>query len=281
MAEYLIQSESLTAIADKVRALNGTEDAMSLDDMATHIKGTNDEVDSQADLLTQAVMSLNNKIIKNVCPSPLINIDMANNGVNIGSGGETYNCTVGNNGTFSNGKFVIDGSGSLTIPAGFMNGTEQWTVAVAIDNWEPSTTAKFGRFMRGNKDVPSVFYSLDGTCIMFKLTNATLFHSTAKWYDPDFFSTKDGTIDTALTFDIPKDSKTIIAFRNDGSTFTMWVNGEAKIARDSRHYVSSYYASTFSLGDNANIGYSLAHLECSMLKAWNYALTDAEMSVIS
>lgn len=385
MAEYLIQSEDLVAIADKIRVLSGTKDTMSLEDMSNKVndanvsmeaaftalsnKGINIpdganigdiadligsvetqlpelsnpaiasdllvnkelidengnvvigtmmdngvitftmdgidvksmtipagytsggtvsldntidyETDVQADLLAQAITTLNNKVITTVCPLPLIDIDMLNNGVNIGSGGASYNGTVKNNGAFSDGKFITNGSGSLTIPTDFMNGTGSWTIAVAIDSWQPSTTAKFGRFMRGNKDVPSIFYSLAASNNMFKLAGGTMFHNMSKWYDPDFFTTTDGTTNTALLFDIATDSKTIIAFRNDGSCITMWINGEEKIARASSYYTSSYYASTFSIGDNANVGYSLAHLECSMFKAWDSALTDAEMSVIS
>lgn len=239
------------------------------------------ETGVQADLLAQAITTLNNKVITTVCPLPLIDIDMLNNGVNIGSGGASYNGTVKNNGAFSDGKFITNGSGSLTIPTDFMNGTGSWTIAVAIDSWTASATAKFGRFMRGNKDVPSIFYSLNGGKNMFKLTNATIFKSDCLWYDMDFFTTNDGTDSTALVMDIANDEKTIIAFRNDGNNITMWVNGEAKIARKSSNYTSSYYASTFSIGDNANVGYSLTHLECSMLKAWNFALTDTEMSLIS
>jgi hypothetical protein len=41
MAEMLIQSENLTSIADEIRVLSGTEDAMSLDLMESHIGEAN------------------------------------------------------------------------------------------------------------------------------------------------------------------------------------------------------------------------------------------------
>ena len=61
MAEMLIQSESLTSIADKIRVLSGTEDAMGLDDMAEHVGEANEEVGSQADLIAQIATALEGK----------------------------------------------------------------------------------------------------------------------------------------------------------------------------------------------------------------------------
>lgn len=51
----------MTAIADEIRTLSGTTEAMGLDAMATHIGEANDEVDSQVELLAQAVASLEGK----------------------------------------------------------------------------------------------------------------------------------------------------------------------------------------------------------------------------
>ena len=61
MAEMLIQSENLTAIADKIRVLSGTENAMGLDAMATYVGTANDDVGTQTDLLAQAVAALEGK----------------------------------------------------------------------------------------------------------------------------------------------------------------------------------------------------------------------------
>lgn len=60
MAEYLVKEESLTAIADQIRILSGTGEAMSLDEMATNVGEANTEVDSQADLIVQIKSAVDN-----------------------------------------------------------------------------------------------------------------------------------------------------------------------------------------------------------------------------
>lgn len=54
-------NSKMTAIADAIRELSGTTDTMGLDAMATHIGDANDEVDSQVELLAQAVAALEGK----------------------------------------------------------------------------------------------------------------------------------------------------------------------------------------------------------------------------
>lgn len=66
MAEMLIQSESLTSIADKIRVLSGTEGAMSLDDMEGHVGEANDDVATEADLIAQINTALEGKAINGV-----------------------------------------------------------------------------------------------------------------------------------------------------------------------------------------------------------------------
>lgn len=61
MAEMLIQSESLTAIADKIRVLSGTEENMSLDTMKTNLEEANNNVSEQADLIAQIQTALQGK----------------------------------------------------------------------------------------------------------------------------------------------------------------------------------------------------------------------------
>lgn len=61
MAEMLIQSESLTAIADKIRVLSDTEDAMSLDAMESHVDEANTDVVTEADLIAQISVALESK----------------------------------------------------------------------------------------------------------------------------------------------------------------------------------------------------------------------------
>jgi hypothetical protein len=51
----------MTAIADEIRELSGTTNKMGLDAMATHVGEANDEVSSQADLITQIATALEGK----------------------------------------------------------------------------------------------------------------------------------------------------------------------------------------------------------------------------
>lgn len=52
----------LTAIADEVRELSGVTDKLGLDDMASNVGEANAEVNTQTELLTQAVLALNGKV---------------------------------------------------------------------------------------------------------------------------------------------------------------------------------------------------------------------------
>ena len=51
----------MTAIADEIRTLSGTTEAIGLDAMVTHVGEANDEVDNQVELLAQAVAALEGK----------------------------------------------------------------------------------------------------------------------------------------------------------------------------------------------------------------------------
>lgn len=51
----------MTAIADEIRTLSGTDEAMGLDSMASNINGANTEVDSQAELISQIMTALEGK----------------------------------------------------------------------------------------------------------------------------------------------------------------------------------------------------------------------------
>ena len=54
-------NEKMTAIADEIRALSGTTEAMGLDAMATNVNGANTEVNSQTDLIGQIMTALETK----------------------------------------------------------------------------------------------------------------------------------------------------------------------------------------------------------------------------
>ena len=53
----------MTAIADEIRTLSGTTEAMGLDAMATNVGNANSEVDNQADLISQIVTALEGKAV--------------------------------------------------------------------------------------------------------------------------------------------------------------------------------------------------------------------------
>lgn len=61
MAEMLVQSESLTTIADKIRVLSGTTEPMGLDAMANHVGEANEDVNTEADLIAQIQTALEGK----------------------------------------------------------------------------------------------------------------------------------------------------------------------------------------------------------------------------
>lgn len=65
MAEMLIKSESLTSIADKIRVLSGTANAMGLDDMANTLNTENtnfeNNLTTQDSLISQIQTALQNK----------------------------------------------------------------------------------------------------------------------------------------------------------------------------------------------------------------------------
>lgn len=61
MAEMLVQSESLVAIADKIRVLSGTTNSKSLSEMANDAKEANTEASAQADLIVQITSALEGK----------------------------------------------------------------------------------------------------------------------------------------------------------------------------------------------------------------------------
>lgn len=81
MAKMLIQSETLTAIADKIRVLSGTEDAMSLGAMESHVGEANTDVATEANLIAQIASALEGKAsssgVVKTC-TVTINFDLAN-----------------------------------------------------------------------------------------------------------------------------------------------------------------------------------------------------------
>ena len=61
MAEMLIQSENLTAIADKIRVLSGTTNAMGLDAMGNYMNEANTNISTETNLIAQISSALESK----------------------------------------------------------------------------------------------------------------------------------------------------------------------------------------------------------------------------
>ena len=61
MTKVIAERESLVAIADEVRGLQGTTDPMSLDKMVSDLGDATDEVDTQAELISQIASALEGK----------------------------------------------------------------------------------------------------------------------------------------------------------------------------------------------------------------------------
>lgn len=59
--EIITVNSKMTALADEIRVLSGTEEAMGLDAMKNHIGEANDNVDTEADLIAQISAALEGK----------------------------------------------------------------------------------------------------------------------------------------------------------------------------------------------------------------------------
>ena len=55
-------NEKMTNIANEIRNLSNTNEAMGLDSMASNLNTANSEVDTQAELITQIASSLEGKV---------------------------------------------------------------------------------------------------------------------------------------------------------------------------------------------------------------------------
>lgn len=229
-----------------------------------------------------------------VVSDALIDIDMMN-GINKGTGGSTYDA-VNNNGTFTDGKFVLDTPGCLTVPTEFMaeSSTEPWTVAFTMDNYTIGD-GYYSRVARGNNDVPTVFFHNRESTITYgfnhKLVSKASYSTDVadrlcgtSWYDQDFYWTNTGG---GLVFTTDFGTKTTFVFRHDSVNTELWINGVKRCVADSSLYTSEFWASTFSIGndqynnaDTAIAGRNMNHLECSMLKLWDRAITDDEIALL-
>lgn len=213
-------------------------------------------------------------------------IDIAfgeNGGKNIGYGGSDYDATFSGVTFTSDGSgFEISSAGYLTVPTGFMATPNPWTIAFTIKNYAPSFTTPYGRFARGNNDVPSLFYTDSYNGLQVKLATGSVNGNIVTFVNPD--ETVKVEQDTAIVIRpsiYPPPEPITFVFRNDGEYISFWMNGNELFKQVTSAYAESKYASTFSIGDNAGVGYSLNYLLCTMLKAWDRGLTDEEISNLS
>lgn len=222
----------------------------------------------------------------------LIDIDMSN-GTNIGTGGSAYDA-VNHNGTFVDGKFVLDAPGCLTVPTEFMakSSNKPWTVALTIDDYTVSDE-KYSRIARGSADVPSVYWSNQNppngfehklTCWSSLDTAISDRNCGTTWYDASFYNVSDNG---RIQFADFTGMKTTFVFRNDGVNTELWINGSKRCIADSNSYDNSRWANTFAIGnseydkDNDYAVWNMSHLECSMLKLWDRAITNEEIAALS
>ena len=75
-------STKMTAIADEIRILSGTDETMGLDGMASNISEANEEILSQADLLTQLTAALEGKAIPSEDKTLLWSYTFSNTAIN-------------------------------------------------------------------------------------------------------------------------------------------------------------------------------------------------------
>jgi hypothetical protein len=68
-------NSKMTAIADEIRELSGTTETMGLDAMASNLGEANNEVDSQAELLSQIATALEGKAVGSEQATPVISVN--------------------------------------------------------------------------------------------------------------------------------------------------------------------------------------------------------------
>ena len=130
--EYLIKSESLTAIADEVRTLSGTTELMGLDDMATNVGEANTEIDNQVELLAQAVAALEGKasgsgVTLPTLDNPASASDILNGKEAIDSEGNVITGTI----TAKTASSLTASGATVTVPAGYYASQVTKSVATA------------------------------------------------------------------------------------------------------------------------------------------------------
>ena len=70
-------NSKMTAIADEIRELSGTTEAIGLDAMKTHVGNANDKIENQSDLIAQITSALEGKAVGGGQATPSISVDSA------------------------------------------------------------------------------------------------------------------------------------------------------------------------------------------------------------
>lgn len=199
-------------------------------------------------------------------------------GHNIGTGGATYNAESKNGGSFYNNAFEVKTGGTLVVP--YKLTAEPWSFEIVIDTWQESSVNQHGRFFRGNRDVPSIYYTKSAAGIQFKINATRVYANNVSWYDDTYVEYTNGDKSDSLLLPLKKDEKTHIFFRNDGATITLFINGKKIAYAPTANFTSDYQADTLAIGDDDNRGYDLEYLACSCLRIWNEELSDNEINLL-
>lgn len=99
MAEMLIQSESLTAIADEIRVLSGTTNAMGLDAMGNYMNEANTNISTETNLIAQISSALESKGVSiETCDVTIYNVSDIVCVVAYNNGNKEYYQSINNGG---------------------------------------------------------------------------------------------------------------------------------------------------------------------------------------
>lgn len=280
----------LTDIADAIRAKTGKSDEIALNDMPNEINeiGGGNKGFCYVDTLCRTPQIIQNDIHINTtinieakqksALNPLIDICMLD-GSNLGTGGNQYAASY-SGGSFSNGMFTITGNGYLTIPTPMTATVTPWTIAFTINNCIVSSSNTYGRIARGSNDVPSIFYTKSVDKFQAKMAYGSANANTNGLTVVDTSQVE--VLDSgACLFTFDKTVPNTFIFRNDGEYISLWINGIEYMRETINNYAETKYATTFSIGDNAGAGYNMYQLRCSMLKVWDRALTQEEISIVT
>jgi hypothetical protein len=104
------------------------------------------------------------------------------------------------------------------------------------------------------------------------------------WANQDYTTLVDSSFATAVSsgnyiFPIPKNTKTTFVFRIDSENISFFVNGSLKMTEPVSRLPANQRAEYITLGGLSSG--SIAHMECSMFKIWDSALSDGEIPRIN